>query len=114
MKKLLLFVGFLILFTITMSENIDNKATVEFLGAVVFDNSPVLIIVLSSFLLGVIVSFPLMWFKSSKMKSKEKARQQKKADKIATHVSKGWFKMKKKSSKVTESKETKSNSLKDN
>lgn len=113
MKKLLLFVVFLIVFTITMSENIDNKATVKFFGQVVFDNAPVLVIVLSSFLLGILVAFPLMWFKSSKVKSKEKARQQKKADKMATHISKGWFNLKKNPKSFTVNKEAASNSLQD-
>ncbi len=102
MKKLLLFVGFLILFTITMSENIDNKATVKFLGLVVFDKAPVLVVVLVAFLLGIVVAFPLMWFKSSKTKSKAKAKQQKKTDKMAIHISKGWFSSKKKLDKSVE------------
>lgn len=62
MVKLISFLTGVTLFSVLLWENVDQKVTVKILGSRVVENVPVLILILLSFLAGMLLMLPVMWW----------------------------------------------------
>jgi len=55
-----------------MWENLENKATVQLFGEQIFKDVPVLLIILTSMLLGMLLMIPISWFRHYRTDKKKK------------------------------------------
>jgi uncharacterized integral membrane protein len=62
MLRFLVYFVLLILFTIFLWSNMDNKASLTLLGKDIFQDVPVLIIILASMFLGMLLMLPFQFF----------------------------------------------------
>lgn len=62
MLRFMIYFVLLILFTIFLWSNMDNKASFTLLGREVFQDVPVLIIILASMFLGMLLTLPFQFF----------------------------------------------------
>ncbi len=74
MVKFVISLAVLTGFTFIMWENLEEKASVYFLGKTVFENVPILLIIMTSMLAGMLLMFPLMWINRLTSRSKKKAK----------------------------------------
>jgi len=78
--KVIIFIIFLILFTIVMWQNAYHHATLQIFG-LKMENLPVLLVVLSSMLVGMLIMIPLMWMGKIKAAIKKRKEQKEKLQK---------------------------------
>ena len=74
MVRMLVYLGLAILLMIFLWGNMDNKASLNLMGAVVFKDVPVLIIILSSMLAGMILMLPFLYLGKARAVRRERAR----------------------------------------
>ena len=74
MVKLVIFLAALTGFAFVMWENLEEKASVFFLGKTLFENVPVLLIILISMLAGMLLLFPLIWLNKINALGRQRAK----------------------------------------
>lgn len=72
MLRFMIYFVLLILFTIFLWSNMDNKASFTLLGREVFRDVPVLIIILASMFLGMLLTLPFQFFSRRRLARKLK------------------------------------------
>lgn len=73
MVRMLVYFGLVILLMIFLWGNMDNKASLNILGSVVFKDVPVLIIILTSMLAGMVLMLPFLYL--GKMRAVRRERE---------------------------------------
>ena len=72
MTRFLIYFVLIILLTIFLWGNMDNKASLNIMGSEIFQNVPVLIIILSSMFIGMVMMLPFMYL--NKMRNSKKLK----------------------------------------
>lgn len=88
MARFLIFFILLIGLTLIMWENIEQKASIRILGHKLFSDIPVLLIILTSMLLGMLFMFPFIWMNQHRLKRKLTGKETKSNPKQGTDAAK--------------------------